>query len=70
MCSPNLDAGHEVDVRDLRFADGTFDITVDKSKSVLVSCQEQTSNAQRHNGHHDDHQGRRMGGQPCHNFQY
>ena len=41
MCSPNLDAGHEVDVRDLRFADGTFDITVDKSKSVLVSCQEE-----------------------------
>ena len=35
MCSTNLDAGHEMDVRDLRFADGTFDITVDKSKSVL-----------------------------------
>ena len=63
ICSSNLYAGHEMDVRDLQFADGT-DVAVDKGNRPygrLVSCREQILIAQRHDGCHDDRRRQRMG---------
>ena len=37
ICSSNLYAGHEMDVRDLQFADGTFDVAVDKGNRPFWS---------------------------------
>ena len=37
ICLLNLYAGHEMDVRDLQFADGTFDVAVDKGNRPFWS---------------------------------
>ena len=50
ICSSNLYAGHEMDVRDLQFA-------VDKGNRPFW---EQILIAQRHDGCHDDRQRQRM----------
>ena len=37
----NADIGHEMDVRDLKFEDGAFDVAIDKGMSITYSvwCQ-------------------------------
>lgn len=55
--------GHEMDVRDMSFESGSFDVAIDKGTRRCPDCFAPTpTNVQfRDYGRHDDSQGRRLG---------